>query len=78
MDVAKWKKMVAKLNGNTYKNQYRIPDRDITTFRSYFQIKAIPRYVVLDRSGKIVANEFLRPTDVNFKKVLDEMLLSLN
>jgi len=73
-DQQAWKNMVDKLNGVQTDNQYRIPDKDKKLLVSYFNISPIPRYIVVDRSGKVLAYDFFRPGDAKFKTSLDRFL----
>ncbi|RZK50050.1 MAG: TlpA family protein disulfide reductase, partial [Pedobacter sp.] len=70
----KWKNKVNNLNGTNIKDQYRLADLDSKALYNYFNIGPIPRYVVFDKTGKILAFDFFRPKDPNFQNMLNLMV----
>lgn len=50
------------------------PSAFSTPFVSYYKVTAIPRFMLIDRDGKIYSNDYLRPRDPKLKEQLLKLL----
>jgi hypothetical protein len=44
------------------------------SIQKYYRIEGIPRFLVFDREGKIVTTDAPRPSNPEFKKLIDQTL----
>jgi thiol-disulfide isomerase/thioredoxin len=51
-------------------NQYRLLDASNPALNKAFQVEAIPRYLIFDRNGNILNDDFLRPSSEEFQSQL--------
>lgn len=66
-DYTKWHKSNSKLNLG-YHSYFS------TFFKDKLAIKSIPRYLIIDKSGKVINADAPRPSDPNIKEVFDSIL----
>jgi thiol-disulfide isomerase/thioredoxin len=62
--VARWKKYVTRTNGNGYGIEVNIPDGMNGEFGDKYLIKAIPKYILLDKEGIIIDSNLPDPSIV--------------
>ena len=67
-----WKKFVAKKG---WKNIELLANYN-ESIGEYYKIEGIPRFLIFDREGKIVTVDAPRPSNPEFKKLIDETLAS--
>ena len=60
--VDKWKKYVEKTNENGYGIELNIPDGMNTEFGNKYLIKAIPKYILIDKKGVIIDSNLPEPS----------------
>ncbi|MGG7035718.1 MAG: TlpA family protein disulfide reductase [Flavobacterium sp.] len=71
-DVMKWKKMI---KDKEMGGEQLIADKDTQThLDSFFKIRGIPRFIILDPNGKIVDADAPRPSDSELSVLLDSLL----
>lgn len=68
-DKAKWEEEVKK--GELPGTQLYIGNR--STFQQAYGIDGIPRFILLDREGKIVNNNMTRPSSEDTEKILSAL-----
>lgn len=56
--------------------QYRLVSPDSSKLLQIINLKSVPKYVLLDREGKILNKNFPRPSDNDFERELDRYLKS--
>lgn len=77
-DTDKWLSMAKKINNNQLENQYRLPDAYRSVIHGFFDLKTIPRFILLNQQGLVLDFEFVRPSDIDFENNLNNYLLDLN
>jgi len=71
-----WKDMIVKSKiGNT--NQFRVAQRSNKLVNKLYKIESIPRYLVFDKNGMLINDNFSRPSDSNFETELNRYLSTL-
>lgn len=75
-DETKWKKMLNEMEEGRDAHHYCLSAVSYQDLMRFFNISTIPRYIVVDRHGRILNEEFFRPNDVNFKRELNAFLAS--
>ncbi len=65
-----WKTALAEEKELGNRNQYRMIDWKNSELTKAITLKTIPRYILLDHSGKILNSNFLRPSDARFEEEL--------
>lgn len=66
-----WKMMIPDIKGE----HYRVNNDEWNYLKSKFKISGIPHYTLVNKDGTIAKNDFFyHPSDINFKKLLDESL----
>lgn len=76
-DVEKWKNSVRKLNKNDdLTKDFLLLDEFVGTFADFFNLKAIPRYILVSEDGlKVLDADMPRPSkQVDFIEVLEKFL----
>ncbi len=71
---ATWKSFVAKKG---WKNVQLLAEYDESVGK-YYNIEGIPRYMIFDKEGKIVTVDAPRPSDPEFKSLIEQTLESNN
>jgi thiol-disulfide isomerase/thioredoxin len=72
-DPAAWRKALATLPPAA-RLQYRFLRPEASAFRQEFDVRWVPRYLLLDRSGTVRYPDALRPSDVRFNAVVEGLL----
>jgi thiol-disulfide isomerase/thioredoxin len=72
-DPAAWRKALATLPPAA-RLHYRFARPEASTFRQEFDVRSVPRYLLLDRSGTVRYPDALRPSDVRFNAVVEGLL----
>lgn len=66
----RWKKLVKKFNiGGT-----KLIARDASKMNDFYNIRYIPRYILIDKEGKLVSSNALRPNDEKLPALLKSLL----
>ena len=52
---------------------YSLKDRKWLSFVHYYQVTTIPRYILLDKEGKVVHLDMPRPSNPEFEKILKSL-----
>jgi len=65
-----WKKAVEEHDLSQYNYSYFITNSRSSQQLMDYNIKTIPRYMILDKDGKVVVSNALRPSDPELKKLL--------
>lgn len=73
-DADKWVNRMKQLK--TYKNpdQYRLIYTKDPPIKEFFDMATIPRYIVIDKNGKILSEQFNRPDESSFQRKLEAYL----
>lgn len=69
-----WKTALAEEKDLGNPNQYRMVDWKNSELTQIITLKTIPRYILLDHSGKILNSNFLRPSDARFEEELKKYI----
>ncbi|MFT4024129.1 MAG: thioredoxin-like domain-containing protein [Flavihumibacter sp.] len=77
-DTGKWIARTKELNIYKKRNQYRLENAKNSAVNAYFNLVRIPRYIVIDRKGAILEENFSRPTDAAFARKLQAYLRNIN
>lgn len=72
-EAAEWRQALPKLP-KAARNQYRFQNPSTTAFREQFEVRSVPRYMLIDRVGTIRYDDALRPGDPRFSAVLEKLL----
>jgi len=65
-----WTKAVQELNLSEYDHSYFITNSRSSQQLIDYNIKTIPRYMILDAEGKVLVADAKRPSDPTLKKLL--------
>lgn len=60
--VDRWKKYITRTTGNQYGIEVNIPDGMNTEFGNKYLIKAIPKYILIDKDGIIIDSNLPEPS----------------
>lgn len=69
-----WVAAMKKDNGFQATNHYKLLSPKQSLLFKAFKIGSIPRYIIIDTSGKVLDSDFTRPSDNNFEKDLSRYL----
>lgn len=69
-----WKNFVKR---NGYKSVELLSDAT-SSIHKYYKVEGIPRFLIFDREGKVVTVDAPRPSNPEFKKLIDKTLASTN
>lgn len=72
----KWSKASERLEINLAMNSFKILEPGNSQFFQDHKIKAIPRYMIVDKNGSIINTDAPRPSDLKIKKILDELVVN--
>jgi thiol-disulfide isomerase/thioredoxin len=72
-DAAAWRKALSRLRGSPGQH-LRFADPSQARFLQEFEVRTIPRYLVLDRTGAVRSPEALRPSDPRFAAFIERVL----
>lgn len=61
------------LEQNPLKGTQLVFDRKWLSFVHYYQVTTIPRYILLDKEGKVVHLDMPRPSNPEFEKILKSL-----
>lgn len=67
-----WQKYIIT-NGLNMKENYNFVNFHQSSFIDKYQIRGIPRFIIIDKSGKIVNEDAPRPSDPELQKILDKL-----
>lgn len=73
-DTQKWIQKMKDLGSYGKPNHFLLMNGKTSPMNRFFNIQTIPRYIVIDSSGKILEEDFIRPSDTTFKRRLEEYL----
>ncbi|MBS1591046.1 MAG: TlpA family protein disulfide reductase [Bacteroidetes bacterium] len=73
-DLIAWQKKTKELAISNDKKSYNLLNFSESAFQKLFNISSIPRYLVIDKSGKIVDADAPRPSSPQLKMLLDKLL----
>jgi thiol-disulfide isomerase/thioredoxin len=59
---------------NAFNDQYLLTNYPSSPLTKFFNIATIPRYLLLDKTGKVINDRFYLPTDVEFRPELIKLL----
>ena len=74
-NFSKWEKASIRQGLNSVKNSFKILKPEDSKFMSEFKIQTIPRYMIIDKSGKIINANALRPSSPKIIEVIDDLLM---
>lgn len=69
-DIDKWINRTKELKTYNMPNQYRLENPKHSPVTSYFNLYSIPRYIVIDKTGNILDEDFDRPNEESFQRKL--------
>ena len=72
-NITSWKKAIADLGLNTAIH-FDLPDGKKSAFSEKFNIKTIPRYMLVGKDGKIINSDAPRTSDPKLRVLFDELL----
>lgn len=72
-DPAAWRQALRQLPASV-RPQWRFRQPDASVFLREFEVRTVPRYVLIDRSGAVRYPEALRPGDPRLGAVLEKLL----
>jgi thiol-disulfide isomerase/thioredoxin len=72
-EAAAWRKALGRLPGSRALH-FRFAHPDQARFLQEFDVRTIPRYLVLDRTGAVRSPEALRPSDPRFAPFIEQVL----
>lgn len=72
----KWSKASERLEINNLDNSFQILNLENSKFMKEYKLKTIPRYMIINKEGKIINQDAPRPSDPKIQKVFDELLKS--
>ena len=67
------KEWIQFLEQNPLKGTQLVFDRKWLSFVHYYQVTTIPRYILLDKEGKVVHLDMPRPSNPEFEKILKSL-----
>ena len=67
------KEWIQFLEQNPLKGTQLVFDRKWLSFVHYYQVTTIPRYILLDKEGKVVHLNMPRPSNPEFEKILKSL-----
>lgn len=73
-DKNAWIKRTKQLQTFHASDQYRLEDPKHSPINKFFNLYSIPRYIVIDKKGKILEEDFVRPNEPAFQRKLKEYL----
>lgn len=68
-----WRKALDRLRGS-HATHFRFASPDQARFLQEFEVRTIPRYLVLDRTGAVRSPDALRPSDARFAEFIEKIL----
>jgi thiol-disulfide isomerase/thioredoxin len=72
-DARAWRKALGRLRGSPTRH-FRFTHPDQARFLQEFEVRTIPRYLVLDRTGAVRSPEALPPSDPRFAPFIEHVL----
>jgi hypothetical protein len=72
-EAAAWRKALGRLPGSRALH-FRFAHPDQARFLREFDVRTLPRYLVLDRTGAVRSPEALRPSDPRFAPFIEQVL----
>jgi len=72
-EIQRWKKYVIA-NNIEISNHYLLLDQKNSTFLKEYGITYIPRYMIIDKEGKVISPETPYPSDLKLKELIDKNL----
>ena len=75
IDAKQWKQMLQRLTVKDNSYHFLLQNAENSPFRFFFNINNIPRYIVIDNEGKILNENFITPSNKDFKMNLDSYLI---
>jgi thiol-disulfide isomerase/thioredoxin len=71
--ISDWKKAAnaEKLNGV---NDYLLLNSNSSTFMKQYRVQSIPRYMLVDKSGKMLNDDAPRPSEAKLRTLIDQYL----
>ncbi len=73
-DSGKWISRMKQLKIYKAPNQYRLANKKNSPLKDFFNMSTIPRYIVIDKTGKILNENFDRPNESSFQRKLEAYL----
>jgi hypothetical protein len=70
---AAWEKAANQIGLNE-KESYLLPKGNDSDFSRKNKITSIPRYLLIDKNGKVIDSNAPRPSDPNLKELFDKLL----
>ena len=70
----KWQKASEHLNINNIDNSLKIINNENSKFLQEQKITTIPRYIIINKEGKVINSDAPRPSDPKIRKIFDELL----
>jgi|GEM_PF-6537660 len=71
-EEAPWLEAVKKDSLDGFKNSYILKKDDIQLLSKAVQIEGIPRYLIIHQSGAVLVQDAIRPSDANFKSIIEK------
>jgi hypothetical protein len=68
-----WRKALDRLRGSRT-THFRFVSPDQARFLQEFEVRSIPRYLVLDRTGAVRSPDAIRPSDARFPEFIEKIL----
>ena len=53
---------------------FLLPNPAENPIKKQFKINAIPRYMLIDKNGKVINDDAPRPSDKDIRRILDRLL----
>lgn len=72
--VRSWFTVLKKLGTDKDHNQFMLENAKDSPLKTFFNIKSIPRYVVIDQMGNVLDEDFLKPSEPGFSMELSKLL----
>jgi len=73
-DKPAWINRTRQLKTFNTPNQFRLENPRYSPINKFFNLYSIPRYIVIDKNGKILEEEFNRPNEPAFQRKLETYL----
>ncbi|RFM28530.1 TlpA family protein disulfide reductase [Deminuibacter soli] len=70
-DTGKWVNRTRQQNTFGKPGQYRLENPKQSPVNGFFKLQSIPRYIVLDKTGNILEEDFDRPKEAAFQRKLE-------
>lgn len=75
-DVDKWEKSSSRLGLDSNPNNYLVINGDSSQFLQDIDLTTIPRYLIIDKEGKLLQSKAPSPSTKEIRRVLESMLSS--